>query len=831
MKNKFSDYFKPSEKQKELLACVGTGKHVFFGGARGGGKAGYINSYVSTPFGFKRMGDIKIGDKVSNPDGSVASVIGVYPQGEVDLYRVTFCDGAYTLVSLDHLWNIWINNKAIKRNSEVVRGYKVMTTAQMIDRLSKETPTNYNMCVPLTEPVRYNVTSRGEKLDPYLLGLLLGDGCITDRNISFFTGDEEISDYMIGAVKKYDAEWVLCKDTRDMRLRSAKKIIDILIKDKLLGTRSDTKFIPRVYLYAPVNERFELAQGMMDTDGYVDDRGHMSYSTASEQLAKDFQQLVRSLGAKATLKRDKAGYKDKDGVYIECKDSYTIYFNSNHNHKFVRLKRKLDRCTQYNGGYELHRQITSITFEKRGEAQCIQVDNPNSLYLCDDFIVTHNTHGCRGVAVRTARANPGISIVCIRKTYDELKESFINKILEEYPAEVFKYRYTQNQKTCKFANGSRIIFKSCETEKDARKIQGLEYQLMIIDEAPLLQAAVITRISGSLRRNTEKLPNFLPTLIMTGNPGGISDHWFKTRFIKPDITTWSQSEIDHLINKRLFISAKVTDNAYIGDEYIQLLSSISDENLREAWLNGNWDVWDGQFFTQWNELYHVIEPFAIPPSWPKWGAMDLGFSEAHPTTYLEFVQDPNNNTIYVTKEYSGVGSTESYIRDIKELVSQDTLIYADPSMFKGTGKETDISLTPAMQFLSAGISVMPANNERINGWRAVKSWMGMDDTHRPNCMIFSSCTDLIRTIPLQMYSKRLGSKSEDLDTKGEDDWVDAFRYGLHSPGYMPNVIYRGDSSPVNIIESRINASNDMYELDSSACYEDIFSINELKSYY
>lgn len=824
---------KPSAKQKELLSYVGTGLDVFFGGARGGGKCSAMDSMISTPFGFKPMRDICVGSKVSNPDGSVANVIGVYPQGEMDLYRVTFCDGASTLVTLDHLWNIWVTSKRTKRNGVIGRNYKVMTTGQMMERIKNGTKTNYNLCVPLTEPVRYNVVQNGKKLEPYFLGLLLGDGCLTnDYSISFFTGDKEIADYMIEVVKKYDADWYICEDKRDMRMRNSKEIMRILERDKLLGTYSHTKFIPRIYLYAPVEERFELAQGLMDTDGYVDSRGHMSYTTTSEQLAKDFQQLVRSLGAKATLVKDKAGYKKDDSTYVECKNAYTIYFNSNHNHKFVKLKRKADRCTQYNGGYTLHREITSIEFERRGEAQCIQVDHPNSLYICDDFIVTHNTHGSRMCAVRTARMYPGISIVCIRRTYDELKESFINKILEDYPPEVFKYRYTQNQKTCVFANGSRIIFKSCETEKDARKIQGLEYQLMIIDEAPLLQAAVITRIKGSLRRNTEKLPDFIPTLIMTGNPGGISDYYFKTRFIKPDISLWSEQEIEHLANKRVFISAKVYDNAYLGDEYIQALSSITDEALREAWLNGNWDIWDGQFFTQWNEPYHVVEPFNIPANWQRWGAMDLGFSQAHPTTYLEFAQDPNNKCIYITKEYSGVGSIESYIRDMKEIMGDDQLvIYADPSMFKGTGKETDISLTPAMQFMTEGFAMIPANNERINGWRACKTWLAMDETHRPNCMIFNTCKDLIRTIPLQMYSKRLGSKSEDLDTKGEDDWVDAMRYGLHTPGYMPNVIYRTNVAPVNIIESKIDAEFDFDNFDSSATYNDIFSNIPITSYY
>ncbi len=169
---------------------------------------------------------------------------------------------------------------------------------------------------------------------------------------------------------------------------------------------------------------------------------------------------------------------------------------------------------------------------------------------------------------------------------------------------------------------------------------------------------------------------------------------------------------------------------------------------------------------------------------------------------------------------------------MKEILGDESpVIYADPSMFKGTGKEMDTSLTPAMQFQAEGIALIPANNERINGWRACKTWLAMDDTHRPNCMIFNTCTELIRTIPLQMYSKRLGSKSEDLDTKGEDDYVDAMRYGLHSPGFVPNVLYRTNSAPVNIVESRIDAEFDFDTFDSSATYNDIFSNIPITSYY
>lgn len=844
MRNKFSDYFKPSPKQKELLDCVGSGKHVFFGGARGGGKMSSNTSLICTPYGFRQMGDLKVGDTISNPNGSPQKVIQIYEHPNKDIYEIEFEDGAKTEVGLEHLWLVRITSSHQTKiqdneylNDEDFGKGQIVDTQFIINWLDKKsksdesnTISKQHICIPLTNPVRFTKAYKYDPrtIEPYILGVLIGDGCLgqTTANRVRYTGiDKEIDEKIVSLGYKVVANG---KEKSIIYEGVGTKISNLNLR-----CTSINKFIPEAYKYDTVENRIQLVQGLMDTDGYVDDRGHMSYTTISQRLASDFQFLIRSLGGKANIVKDKAGYRDKDGAYIQCNDAYTVYFNTKINRDLVSITRKKDRCKDgfNNGVSELQRRIVSCKLIGKKDARCITVSHPNSLYICDDFIVTHNTHGCRGMAVRTARAYPGISIVCIRKTYDELKESFINKILEEYPAEVFKYRYTQNSKTCKFANGSRIIFKSCETEKDARKIQGLEYQLMIIDEAPLLQAAVITRISGSLRRNVEKLPDFIPTLIMTGNPGGISDYWFKTRFINPDISVWTQSEIDHLTDKRKFISAKVTDNAYIGDEYIQLLSSISDENLREAWLNGNWDVWDGQFFTQWNEAYHVIEPFSVPESWLKWGAMDLGFSEAHPTTYLEFTQDPQNNCIYIIKEYTGVGSSETYIRELKEIIDPKCVIYADPSMFKGSGKETDMSTTPAMMFLSEGISLVPANNERVNGWRAVKSWLGMDETHRPNCMIFNTCTELIRTIPLQMYSKRLGSKSEDLDTKGEDDWVDSLRYGLFSPGLLPSIVYIKNASPVNIVETLINVSTDRYTGDSTAFYEDIFSADDLKSYY
>jgi hypothetical protein len=394
---------------------------LFYGGSAGGGKGNANSSLISTPFGWKKMGDIRVGDQVSNPDGSVARVIQIHPLGEQDIYEVTFVDGAKTKVTGDHLWNYWLAGKKIKADRKhpvVVTGEeydevkwvdhpsgsvldsKVATTLWLKEYLAgqKENEKNgkrpYWPIIPLTEPVTYtrpSVNRQGKtiRIDPYLLGLLLGDGCITgNAAITIATTDRFIVDEVIRILGE---SHVYYDGKINIRL---KKVVDLehqITSYGLMGTYSDTKFIPENYLYSNIETRFNLMQGLIDTDGYVDDRGHVSYTTVSERLAKDVQQLARSLGARATITEKEGSYVNSMGVKVECKLAYTVYFQGKHVGNFMRLPRKAERYKPYNGDSSTPgRRIISIELAGRDEATCITVDHWNSLYIADDFIVTHN---------------------------------------------------------------------------------------------------------------------------------------------------------------------------------------------------------------------------------------------------------------------------------------------------------------------------------------------------------------------------------------------------------------------------------------------------------
>lgn len=429
------------------------------------------------------------------------------------------------------------------------------------------------------------------------------------------------------------------------------------------------------------------------------------------------------------------------------------------------------------------------------------------------------SHGAMVGAIRAAKANPGLVSVIIRSTYQELVDNFISKIEILFPPEIFGYTYHQTYRELRFKNGSKILFRSCDDEKKVKKIQGIEYQLIIIDEAPNLQWSIIDRITGSLRRSKSRCKDFIPTLVMTGNPGGISDYDFKIRYIKPDYSLWTESELRRK-DKMIFISSNVYDNEHLGEEYVETLMSISDPNLRKAWLEGNWDIFEGQFFTSWNEKVHVVEPFPIPKNWFRFAGFDLGYTEKHPSVWVEFAYDQDTNTIYGVNEYSGYGGVEANIREIKRILDgREVVTFADPSIWNSSTKKTDGESSPGMMFSSAGLAFIPAINDRVNGWRNLKEWLNWNETTPPQFKLFDTLKGCIKEFPRQRYaSLHTGSSKEDLDTKAVgDDYVDAIRYAVYSSRLRPNIIMQG----INIKETNTNqeVDNMIEECSSDFIYD------------
>ena len=364
------------------------------------GRAQPLRSRVLTTTGWREMGSLKAGDEVIGSDGHATRVLGVYPQGQKQVYRVTMSDGASTLACAEHLWTV--RTPEDKRDGKPPR---VLETREMIDNLWRIHQHRYELPV-LRGPVEW--TQRDVPLDPYALGMLLGDGCITDKTSpAFATSDPGLVAAMTDALaplgvrvrQKTRIDYALpypAAGRGGLIIRNP--LTQALRELDLAGTRSATKFIPEEYLYNASAIRLAVLQGLMDTDGgpvVQDGRTcRIQYVTTSERLKDDVLFLVRSLGGVAYCRKRKAeGRKPgfAGGREVPYRnDAFVIDIRVPESLDPFRLERKAKIYREHGGGRPM-RFIHSIEPSGVEETQCISVAAQDSLYVTDDFILTHNT--------------------------------------------------------------------------------------------------------------------------------------------------------------------------------------------------------------------------------------------------------------------------------------------------------------------------------------------------------------------------------------------------------------------------------------------------------
>lgn len=397
------------EFQKEGLAFLLHNPRALLADEMGLGKANWIESFVFTPDGKKKIKDIKVGNEVIGSDGKPTVVKGVYPQGIKKLYKVTFNDGSSTLITENHVWAV--NN----RNNYRGEPHILLTTEQMMDENGfkihkghgcnknkdyqiktyyKEPSGNNKWQIPMVKPI--NFEKNNLPLDPYAMGCLLGDGSFAQKTIIFSTADKEILDVLnellptdIEIVKKSGSEYDY--SLRRNNPRKYNSLTRIIESYALMGKKSLNKFIPDDYKYASVSERLSLLQGLMDTDGCpIPDGYGTEYCTVSKQLALDIQELVETLGGSARLKIKKKPKYIYKGIKKTGKTAYRLNIKLPNGFCPFRLTRKKEIYITPTK-YQVSRYIKDITYEKDGEAVCIRVANPDGLYVTDHCIVTHNT--------------------------------------------------------------------------------------------------------------------------------------------------------------------------------------------------------------------------------------------------------------------------------------------------------------------------------------------------------------------------------------------------------------------------------------------------------
>ncbi|MFP5253289.1 MAG: PhoH family protein [Actinomycetes bacterium] len=330
------------------------------------GRSQPLDTQVMTPYGFRRFGDLKVGDLVTGADGLPTPVIGVYPQGRRPVYRVTTQDGASTLACGEHLWTV--RTPADRRRNR----WRTVQTQDMVGRLRAAHMRRYELPVMSAA----EMVPQPVPMDPYALGLLLGDGCLTTSSTpSFATKDPQPGGVIVG-----------------------NPVTVVLRELGLAGTRSETKFVPEAYLHNAPAVRLAVLQGLLDTDGSpVTQRGRgcrVQYCTISPQLRDDVVQLVRSLGGVAYWRTRPAEGRTPgrvDGRPVPSDhDAYVVDIRLPAGLPPFRLAPKAEAYDATGGGRPM-RFIESIEPAGEQETMCIQVAAADSLYVTDDFLVTHNT--------------------------------------------------------------------------------------------------------------------------------------------------------------------------------------------------------------------------------------------------------------------------------------------------------------------------------------------------------------------------------------------------------------------------------------------------------
>ena len=420
----------------------------------------------------------------------------------------------------------------------------------------------------------------------------------------------------------------------------------------------------------------------------------------------------------------------------------------------------------------------------------MRIDTPNAKQRL--FLQARAKHigfgGARGGgkswAVRTkakllAMRYPGIRILIVRRTYPELINNHVSILRSEL---MDIATYSDKDKVLKFRNGSTIHFTYCAKDADLDRLQGVEYDVIFLDEATQLSEYQMKSITACLRGVNE----FPKRVYYTCNPGGQGHQYIKRIFIDKRYED-GEDPADYV-----FIQSLVQDNLalmQIQPDYIRQLEALPPK-LRDAWLYGSWDVYEGQFFEEFadrpehyldRQYTHVIEPFEIPDSWTIYRCFDWGYN--HPFACEWAAIDPDG-VMYIILELYGCTKTPNegvkWIPDKvfaeihrietehRWLKGKNIIGVADPAIWNAeTGESIAERAAKHQVYFSKG------DHERLPGWMQLHYRLAMDDNGYPMLYVFKNCKGLIRTLPLLMYDEH---KPEDIDTDGEDHIADAVRY-------------------------------------------------------
>lgn len=477
----------------------------------GTGKSLPLDAPVLTPSGFRRMGDLKVGDPLVDPEGKSSEVTGVFPQGHKQTYRITFSDGSTAESSEDHLWQV-----RSELDPRVGPQWRVMTLREIM-----ESPKSW--AVPLIERAPDLDGLTGVlPLDPYVLGALLGDGCLNLVTPQFTSADQGIVDQVVAGLPE-GISLRPCRSTRTgaattytisrgaLGVRGVKNPVTAALGEMGLQVGSADKFVPEQYKLAPAYVRKAVLQGLLDTDGSAIPGG-AEFGSCSRRLRDDVVWLARSLGYRVTHNDDGTEHSYWSEKYQERRAAKTRFRASivpRNGVSLFRLERK--RTLQVRDSVPGRQRAQFVKWIRTAEPvrveehQCISVSADSKLFVTQDFTVTHNTHVVTGLMALLSetgelgrpRGGGRALVVCepsaMRQWQREIRRAVPGLITELSEG-------TQTQRADKYAEPWDVLIIGHQmTLRDQFQLQHLGITTLILDDVDPLRHSE-TRTAGALKK-------------------------------------------------------------------------------------------------------------------------------------------------------------------------------------------------------------------------------------------------------------------------------------------------------------------------------------------
>lgn len=440
--------------------------------------------------------------------------------------------------------------------------------------------------------------------------------------------------------------------------------------------------------------------------------------------------------------------------------------------------------------------MSSFTFPPPNEKQALFLTDTHKYIGFGGARGGGKSWAVRVKAVLLCLNYPGIKVMIIRRTYPELQENHIIPLCEmlHCHAEDKTQRvasYNDAKKHITFPNGSRILFRYCDNEKDADRFQGTEVDVLFVDEATHQSEEKMDKLSACVRG----VNGFPKRIYYTCNPGGVGHAWVKRLFVdrqyKPGENPDDYSFIRSLVRDNLALMQS-------DPEYVRKLEALPPK-LRKAWLDGDWDIYEGQFFEEFadrpehytdRQWTHVIEPFEIPDGWRIYRSFDWGYAKPFSCAWWAVDYD---GVVYRILELYGCTDTpnegvkwtpERVFAEIHRIETEHRWLrgktiqgVADPAIWDAeTGESIADVATRYRVYFDKG------DHARLPGWMQVHYRLYFDDNGYPMMYVFKNCKAFIRTMPLLQYDEH---RVEDLDTDGEDHVADEVRYFLMTRPIKP----------------------------------------------